>query len=307
MRALRLDLNEILKQAPTRTLTTVRPRLGEAFVVAQVALSMILLVGAGLLLESFWKLYFLDPGFQSDHVLTLSLATATTERFVGYNQRTQVFDRILERVRTSPGVTSAAFTSAVPLSLTDGGMIGTLPFLPEGAVLQSGVERAQDRVITPDYFKVLGIPLLRGRLFDKNDGANAQLVAIVNDTMARTCWPNEDAIDKRFKFTAATPTPWIRIVGVVRDVRQMGLDRPPQPEMYLPYKQARGNYMVMQDLVLRTTGTASISGDALRHLVSSIDPTQPVSSVMSMSERVNQDIAPRRLRAYLLAGSLVSH
>src|SRR5581483_10136193 len=102
-------------------------------------------------------------------------------------------------------------------------------------------------------------------------------------TMARTYWPNGDAIDKRFKFASAIPAPWIRIVGVVRDVRQMGLDRPPQPEMYLPYTQARGNYMVMQDLVLRTTGTVSLSGDALRHLISSIDPTQPVSSVVSMS------------------------
>lgn len=300
--ALRLDLNETLKQAPTRTLTTPRPRLGELFVVAEVALSLILLIGAGLLLESFWKLSFLDPGFQPDHVLTLSLATPTTERFVGFNRRTQMFDRILERVRTSPGVRAAAFTSAVPLSLTDAGMIGTLPFISEGTALQHVVQRAQDRVITPDYFKVLRIPLVRGRFFDNNDGANAPLVAIVNETMARTYWPDEDAIEKRFKFASVTPTPWIRIVGIVRDVRQMGLDRPPESEMYLPYKQASGNYMVMQDLVVRTSGTVSVSGDTLRHLVSSIDPTQPVSNVVSMTERVNQDIAPRRLRAYLLSG-----
>lgn len=142
MRALRLDLNETLKQAPTRTLTNPRPRLGEIFVVAEVALSIVLLIGAGLLLESFWKLHFLDPGFQADHVVTLSLATPTTERFAGFAQRTVMFDRILERVRASPGVTVAAFTSAVPLSLTDVGMIGMLPFTPEGTSLQQGVERA---------------------------------------------------------------------------------------------------------------------------------------------------------------------
>ncbi len=301
VRALRVDLNEILKQAPSRALTTSRPRLGEIFVVAEVALCIILLIGAGLLLESFWKLHFLDPGFQSDHVVTLSLVTPTTKRFVGFNQRRQVFDRILERVKALPGVAAAAFTSAVPLSLSDGGMIGTLPFIPEGARLQQGVESAQDRVITPDYFKVLHISLDRGRFFDENDGTNAQPVAIVNETMARTYWPNEDAIDKRFKFASALPTPWIRIVGVVRDVRQMGLDRPPQPEMYFPYRQARGNYMVMQDLVVRTTGSVSVLGNSVRHLVSSIDSTQPVSSVTSMSERLDQNIAPRRLRAYLLA------
>lgn len=303
MRALQFDLNETLKQAPTRTLTLRRPRLGETFVVAEIALSIMLLIGAGLLLKSFWKLRFLDPGFRSEHVMTLSLVTPTTQRYVDFNHRTDLFDRVLERVRTLPGVTAAAFTSAAPLNWTGGSMIGTIPFTRQGVVLQHGVDRAQDRVITPDYFKVLQIPLDRGRFFDENDGPNASLVAIVNQSMARTYWPNQDAIDKRFKLGPATmPIPWIRIVGVVRDVRQMGLDQPPRPEMYFPYKQARGNYMVMQDLVVRTTGTVAGLGDALRHLVSSIDPDQPVSNVMPMSERVKHDIAPRRLRAYLLGG-----
>jgi len=129
-----------------------------------------------------------DPGFRPEQVMTLSLVTPTTQRYVDFNQRTDLFDRILERVRTLPGVTAAAFTSAAPLNWTGGGMIGTMPFTRQGVVLQQGVDRAEDRVITPDYFKVLQIPLDRGRLFDGNDGPNASLVAMVNESMARMYW-----------------------------------------------------------------------------------------------------------------------
>ena len=303
MRALQFDLNDSLKQGPTRTASLKRARLGEFFVVAEIALSLTLLVGGGLLLKSFWKLRSLDPGFRSEHVIALSLVTPTAQRFVAFDRRTAQFDRILAAVRALPGVKAAAFTSAVPLASTAGGMIGTLPLTPKGIVLKDSVARVNDRVITPGYFEALQIPLYRGRFFNENDGPKAPLVAIVNRTMARTYWPNEDAIGKEFKFgPAGSSAPWIQIVGVVGDVRQMGLDQPPRQEMYLPYKQANGNYMVLQDLVVRTSGTLAGVGDTLTRLIWSLDPDQPVSNVMPMSERVNQDIAPRRLRAFLLSG-----
>lgn len=303
LRALRFDLNDTLKEGPARTSSLRRTRLGEVLVVAEIAISLMLVIGGGLLLKSFWKLRFLDPGFRSAHVMTLSLVTPTTQRFVDFNQRTELFDTILERVRALPGVKAAAFTSAVPLTWTGGGTIGTLPFTPKGAEPEHGTDIANDRVITPGYFEALRIPLHRGRFFDENDGPNAPLVAIVNETMARAYWPGRDAIGKQFKFgPAVAPTPWIQIVGVIGDVRQMGLDQPPRPAMYFPYRQARGNYMVMQDLVVRTSGTFTGLGDTVRRLVRSIDPDDPLSNMMPLSEVVNQDIAPRRLRAYLLSG-----
>ncbi len=303
MRALQFDPNETLKQGPARTSSLRRARLGEFFVVAEIALSLTLVVGGGLLLKSFWKLRSLDPGFRSDHVIALSLITPTAQRFVNFNRRTALLDRILAGVRALPGVKAAAFTSAVPLAWAGEGMIGTLPFTPKGTLPKDGVAHVNDRVITPGYFEALQIPLYRGRFFDQNDGPNAQPVAIVNETMARTYWPNDNAIDKQFKFGPATAvTPWITVIGVVGDVRQMSLDQPPRPEMYFPYRQANRNYMVLQDLVVRTNGTLAGVGDTLRRLVWSIDPGQPVSGVMPMSERVNQDIAPRRLRAFLLSG-----
>jgi putative ABC transport system permease protein len=303
MRALRFDPNETLKQGPARTSSLRRARLGEFFVVAEIALSLTLVVGGGLLLKSFWKLRSLDPGFRSDHVIALSLVTPTAQRFVDFNRRTALLDGILAGVRALPGVKAAAFTSAVPLAWTGEGTIGTLPFTPKGALPKDGVAHVNDRVITPGYFEALQIPLHRGRFFDEKDGPNAQPVAIVNETMARTYWPNDNAMDKQFKFgPAAAATPWITVVGVVGDVRQMSLDQPPRAEMYFPYRQANRNYMVLQDLVVRTNGPLAGLGDELRRLVWSIDPGQPVSGVMPMSERVNQDIAPRRLRAFLLSG-----
>ena len=300
IKALQFDLNETLKQASTGTSG---PRLGEVFVVAEIALSLMLLIGGGLLLKSFWKLRTLDPGFQPKHVMRLSVRTPTAQQFVDFNRRTELFDQILERVRALPGVKAVAFTSAVPLTWKGGKMIGTMAFTPKGASLKYGVDRANDRVITPDYFRVLEIPLVRGRFFDQNDGPNAPRVAIVNETMARTFWPNQDAIGQQFKFgPAAAPTPWMRIVGMVGDVRQMGLDQPPRPEMYFPYGQARGNYMVLRDLVVRTGGRVTGLGDTLRRLAWSIAPQQPVTDVMPMSELVNQDVAPRRFLAYLLGG-----
>jgi predicted permease len=303
LRALQFDLNETLKQGPARTSSLRRTRVGETLVVAEIALSLMLVIGGGLLLKSFWKLRFLDPGFRSEHAITLSIVPPTTQRFVDFNHQTERFYRILEQVRALPGVKAAGFTSALPLTWTGGGTIGTLPFTPRGALPRQRADIANDRVITPGYFKALRIPLYRGRFFDENDGANAPLVAIVNETMARTYWPNQDAIGKQFKLgAAAAPTPWIQVVGVVGDVRQMGLDQPPRQEMYFPYRQARDNYMMMQDLVVLTRGTHTDLGNTLRRLVRSIDPDDPVSNVMPLSEVVNQDIAPRRLRAYLLSG-----
>jgi putative ABC transport system permease protein len=303
MRAWQFDLSDTLKQGPARTSSLRRARLGELFVVAEIALSLTLVVGGGLLLKTFWKLRSLDPGFRAEHVMALSLATPTEQRFVDFNRRMALFDRILAGVRALPGVKAAAFTSAVPLASAAEGTIGTLPFAPKGALPKDGVAHVNDRVITPGYFETLQIPLHQGRFFDENDGPNAPPVAIVNETLARTYWPNDNATGKQFKVgPVAAPVPWMQIVGVVGDVRQMGLDQPPRQEMYFPYRQANGNYMVPRDLVVRTSGTLAGLGDTLRRLAWSLDPNQPVSNVMAMSELVDHDIAPRRLRALLLSG-----
>src|SRR2546428_4430420 len=168
-------------------------------------------------------------------------------------------------------------------------------FLPEGLVRPDISYGALDRVVSPGYFEAMRIPLLRGRLFDDRDRPDAPSVAVVNETMARKFWPNQEIIGKRFHFIASNgPTPWIQIVGVVGNVKEMGLDEPSKEEMYFPYWQATGNYMEPTTLVIRTTSDPVGLANAVRHSVWSVNPDQPVSDVMTMDDVLDREVAPRR-------------
>jgi hypothetical protein len=265
-------------------------------VVGEVALSLMLLVGSGLLLESFSRLRGLDPGFRSDHVLTVRLEVPGT-RYGEFAKRSEFFERVLERVRALPGVKVAGFTSALPLTW-DGGTSG---FTPEGMALDPNISYdANNRVVTPGYFEAMRIPLRRGRLFDKSDGQDASPVAIINETMARKFWPNQDAVGKRFKFgSPQDKTSWSRIAGVVGDVRQMRLNEAPRQEMYFPYWQAKDNWMVPRDLSIRTSRDPLSLAGAVRQAVWSVDRDQPVSNVMTLDDLLDQEVAQRRVQAAL--------
>ncbi len=232
------DVNDSLKDGG-RGIGGQRRSLGSLLVVGEIAVCLILLVASGLLLESFANLRRGDPGFRPEHVLTAEISVARTMN-PDFTRRAQFFQTILERVRALPEVKSAGFTSVLPL-IWKSGVAG---FLPEGAVSRDISYGALDRVVSPGYFEAMKISLVRGRLFDNGDGRNAPLVAIVNETMARKFWPNQNVIGKRFSFVGTTPTTnSIQIVGVVGDVKQMGLDAPPKEEMFFPYWQAQGNSM----------------------------------------------------------------
>jgi MacB-like periplasmic core domain len=153
-------------------------------------------------------------------------------------RRTQFFQTILERVRALPGVKSAGFMSVLPL-IWKSGMAG---FLPQGAILRPEISYAAlDRVVSHGYFETMRIPLIRGRLFDESDGPDASSVVIINQTMARKFWANEDALGKRLRFNLGGGNFRLtQIVGIVGDVKQMGLGMPPKEEMYFPYWQAKG-------------------------------------------------------------------
>jgi predicted permease len=162
---------------------------------------------------------------------------------------------------------------------------------------------ALDRVVSPGYFEAMRIRLLRGRLFDDHDGPDAPSVAIINETMARKFWPNEDALGKRFRFTLAGGTfrPF-QIVGLVDDVKEMALDEPPKEEMYFPYWQAQGNYMVPSTLVVHTKSDPTTLAGALRAAVWSLDPDQPVSEVVTMDSILDRELGQRSVQAVLLGG-----
>jgi putative ABC transport system permease protein len=296
----KLDLNDVLKEGGRGSAGSRRRIFRNLLVIGEVALSLMLLVGSGLLLESFSRLRGLDPGFRADHVLTVRLEVPGS-KYGDFAKRSEFFERVLERVRALPGVKVAGFTSALPLTW-DGGTNG---FTPEGIVLDPSFNYdANNRVVTPGYFEAMRIPLRRGRLFDKGDGQDAPLVAIINETLARRFWSNQDAIGKRFKFgTPEDKTSWRRIVGVVADVRQMRLNEPGRQEMYFPYWQAKENWMVPRDLAIRTTADPLSLAGAVRQAVWSIDRDQPVSNMMTLDELLDHEVAERRVQAALL-GSL---
>jgi putative ABC transport system permease protein len=259
-------------------------------------------VASGLLLKSFANLREANPGFRSDEVLTAQIDVPDS-KYPDFARRTDFFQAVLQRVRALPRVTSAGFISVRPFSWKSGmgGFLGLAGFQPESVVRPDLQYAALDRVVSPGYFETMRIQLLRGRLFDDHDGPDAPSVAIVNDAMARKFWPNEQALGKRFRLNLVGGTfRLFQIVGIVADVKEMGLDEAPKEEMYFPYWQAQGNYMVPSTLVVHTKGDPISIASAVREAVWSVDTDQPVSQVGTMNDVLDREVAQRRVQAILL-------
>jgi putative ABC transport system permease protein len=301
IQASRVDLHEVLKEGGRGGIGSHKRGVRDALVVAEVALSLLLLIGAALLLRSFSNLRGMDPGFRADHVLAVRV-NVPESKYDQFVRRSEFFDRVLERVRALPGVRNAGLTSVLPL--TNYG--GTNGFTVEGKTPRPElINDACNRVISPGYMETMRIALTRGRMFEERDGLQSPPVAIINETMARQFWPDENPIGKRFKLgEVGDKTPWFTIVGVNRDIRQMGLDQPVKAEMSFPYWQAKDNWMVPQDLVLRTSGDPTRLSGAVRQAIWSIDRNQPVSQpasdIQTLDDLLDHEVAQRRVQATLL-------
>ncbi|MBV9303582.1 MAG: ABC transporter permease, partial [Acidobacteriaceae bacterium] len=296
------DLSCALKESGQGSAGSRHRVMGNLLFIGEVALCLFLLVASGLLIKSLVILRTIDPGFRSDHVLTMEISRSSVHDDLA--RRPQFFDAVLARVRALPDVRSAGFTSVLPFAWK-GGMAG---FVPEGAVLRPEISySASDRVVTPGYFEAMRIPLRRGRLFDDHDDRpDAPPVAIINETMARKFWPGQDVIGKRLRFIGADPrSPWARIIGVVGDVRQMGLNEPPHQEMYFPHWQAVGNYMVPGGLAIRCGSDPLLLARAVTQVIHAIDPNQPVSDVTTLDDLLDREVAHPQIQAILL-GSLAA-
>ncbi len=292
----RIDLNDVLKQGGRGNVGASRNMFRSLLVVSEVALSLVLLVGSALMIESFANLRGLNPGFHADHVLTMRLEVPDT-KYGNFVRRTQFFQTVLERVRTLPGVKVAGITSALPLTWKG----GTSGFTPEHIVLPPGLSNdANNRVVTPGYFEALRIPMVRGRFFDERDGPEAAPVVIINETMARKFWRDQDALGMRMQLHHNGP--WFQIVGIVGDVRQMGLNEPPRQEMYFAYWQAEKNWMVPRDLTIRTAGDPMALVAAVKRTIAFIDRDQPVSDIKTMDQWLDEEVASRHVQTTLLGG-----
>ena len=292
--AARTELNEALKQGSRgSTEGGVRGRLRGALVVIEVTLALMLLGGAGLLGRSFLKLTNVDPGFNPAHA-TIMRVSLPEKKYEKPEQRVAFVDALLERLRVVPGVQAVGLTQALPL-LGD----WVLGFNIEGRppIDPTNLPSTNYYVITPDYFRAMGIPLLRGRVFTAQDNAQAPRVAIINDTLARQFFPNEDPIGKRINITNG-PDTWREIVGVVGDIKQYGVDRETTSQSYEPFAQKPTTAL---NIVLRADGPAAALPGALRPAVYAIDKDQPVGTIQPLEEIVADSISRQRFALVLLS------
>jgi predicted permease len=276
-------------RAGTATLRHVRTR--SVLVIAQLALSLPLLVGAAALSRSFAGLMRVDPGFSTETVLSLHMAIPRTkydsdERIAG------LYRQIVDRVSAVPGVVSAGMVNRLPLA----GNNLVLPFELESAPGQSVT--LQVRSVTPDYFRTMSIPLLQGRALDERDSATAPLAGVVDERAARTLWPGENAIGQRFRVTVPGRQPaWGEIVGVVPRIHDQGLDKDDNGQMYLGYHQFTDGRIA---LVVRTHTDAGAMTTAVVQALRSVDPDQPVYDVRTMDEVLARSAAERWLNMAIL-------
>jgi putative ABC transport system permease protein len=260
-----------------------------------VALTLALLVGAGLLVRSFWRLQHINPGFKTDHLLTLRV-TLWGSKYRQGGQAVSFYDRLQERLAALPGVVSASATSDIMLrrlATSAGFTIENRPRDPGELALELPFDRAQ-----PNYFQTMGVQLLRGRAFTAQDTRENPRVAIVNETFVKRYFPNDDPVGKRFTFGGGGPNArWITIVGVVRDTKRQGVDQPVRIESWMPLAQMPSGSM---DVVLRTTGDPLALSNAVREAVWSLDRDLPIPSIQSIEQILSERVAQRRLNMLLL-------
>jgi putative ABC transport system permease protein len=300
IQSLRVDLNEALKQGGGRTsLSSGHRRLQNAMIVGEVALAMVLLVGAGLMIKTFARLRDQYSSLRADSVLALR-TQLPDQKYLKPARRFAFYKQVLESVQALPGVVTAGYTTSVPLDWKG----GTNGISIEGRPTERGViYDANARQISVDYFKTIGIALEQGSFFDQGDTEQTQPVALINRTMAREFWPGEDAVGKRFKQGGPdSEDPWITIVGVVSDIKQMGAEAPVKAEMYMPYQQSPDQrWYAPRDLVVRTSVPPMSLAAAIITKVHDIDADQPVSNIRTMKEVLGEEFGQRETGTTLLA------
>lgn len=289
-------LTEALKEGGrSSTVGTRRNRLRNGLVIAEVALALVLLSGAGLLIKSFARLQNVNPGFNPRNALTFEISLpkmqyADDASIVRFNNEAQ------RRIAALPGVQAAGFSTILPLAGTNSDSSFAIEGRPSDKNSPSPDEELRE--VSPDYFRALGTPLIRGRFFTDADNADAPPVIIVNQAFAKKFWPNEDALGKRIVMGSMSDDPkWITIVGIVGDMRHFGLDIDPKPEMYVPFTQSAYFTTIY---VVRSNQDPQVLLGGIRREIQAIDPAVPLANVRSFENLIGDSVAPRRLSVVLL-------
>jgi putative ABC transport system permease protein len=290
------DLGGALKEGGQKGAAAGHARAQSLLVVAEVALSLVLLVMAGLMIRSFARLSNVDPGFDPANLLSMRL-NLSPEKYKQGGQKAAFFGQLIERVAALPGVKAAAVASHMPFVYTEDWTVTV-----EGGALavEARTQNVDTRTVSPGYFRALGIPLVAGAFFTPQDDLNAVGVAVINRAMARRFWPDEEAVGKRFKVGRAdSDATWLTVKGVVADSAQGALDAAVKPEAYFPLAQAAGMYRRM-NLAVRSEGDPHALVAAIRREVQALDPNQPVYQIQTMEELIGESVAARRFALRLL-------
>jgi predicted permease len=263
---------------------------------AEIGTILMLSTGAGLMLQSFWRMRYIHLGFQPNRLVAATLKLAGP-RYREKTQRFALIRELLERAQSLPGVGSAAVTAAA--ELPPGDWHATNTFAIEGRVQPLGGARPIGRypAVSPGYFGILGIPLLEGRLLQDSDGENGTPVVVVNRALVHRYFNGESPIGKRVR-TGGNDTPWRAIAGVVGDVKTSGLTSAPEPTIYIPHAQSGG--LAEIGLVMRSPLDAGMIANELRKMVAGLDPNQPVASIQTMDERLSESVSKPRFTTALL-------
>jgi predicted permease len=265
-------------------------------VVSELAASVVLLIGAGLLVRSFARVQDVAPGFTPTNVLTFEL-TMTGRKYNEASAILQAYRTVWDQLRAVPGVAASGGVTSLPLSQ----MFAWGPITVEGRIPPAGEElvNADMRMVGGDYFRAMEIPLINGRLFDERDSPDSPRVTLVDERMARDLWPGEDAVGKRLRSGgASSTTPWITVIGVVGAVKQYTLESDSRIAMYLSDTQYPRRAM---NIVLKSQTAPAMLSAAARGVLRGFDPDLPIYNVRTMDERVSASLARRRFAMQLLA------
>ena len=296
--AAKFNLNETLKEGGRDSSSgSRRNRVRAVLVVAEVAVSLVLLIGAGLLINSFIRLRRIDPGFSTDNMLTMRIELPWP-KYTELKRRAAFYEDMIHRVESLAGVKSAAVTTSLPL-LKEGYEIAiTIEGRPAPPPGQDII--IITRIVSPKYFETMGMRLLKGRDLSDQDRTNTPGVVVISEGMANRYWPGQDPIGKRISAgNPEKPEDWLQIVGVVNDVRQYKLDAESKPQMYLTYAQT--DFFAPRDLAVKTDVDPASLAATVRRAVWEIDKDQPVSNISTMDEILSESLARQRFSMLLLA------
>jgi putative ABC transport system permease protein len=288
------DLTDALKDSGKGSAGLKRQRARKVLVIAEIALALVLLIGAGLLMKSFQQLQQVTLGFNPSQVFMANVSLGSA-KYREEPQQINFFQQVLQRVERSPGVVSAATVNLPPFSINSD-RVFTIAGKPEPA--PDAIPDANYRIISPQYFRTLEIPLIRGRAFTDQDVASAPRVVIINEALARRYFPDEDPIGKQIKLGRyMEANPLHTVVGIVGNIKHRGLDSEFDPEFYYPYAQTPARNSA---IVARTQGDPLSLATAVRNAVSEVDKEQPLTRARTMEMAISNSITQRRLNMILL-------